>query len=120
MNTRKKHNERKERRQKRSRAKIYGTASIPRLVVFRSNRTITTQLIDDEKGRTVAYAAATELAVSEKKKSKVEQALLVGELLAKKALGLKIKRAVFDRREYRYHGRVQALADGARKGGLKI
>lgn len=109
----------KEKRKTRVRIKTRGTAERPRLTVFRSNKRIYAQLIDDEARKTL-------LAVSEKeikpktKQAKTEKAGLVGEILAKKALKKKIKQVVFDRGSYRYHGRVKALAEGARKGGLEF
>ncbi|MFC1700082.1 50S ribosomal protein L18 [Patescibacteria group bacterium] len=106
----------KEKRKLRVRKKIFGTAEKPRLSIFRSNKNIRAQLIDDESGVTLVSANTTSL----KGKSKTEIASKVGEELAKKALEKKIKHVVFDRSGYRYHGRVKALADGARKGGLKL
>jgi len=100
-------------RHKRVRAKIFGTKEVPRLCVFRSAKHIYCQLIDDEKGRTLFAASDLEL-----KKSKT--AYEVGKLIAKKALEKKIKKVVFDRGGYKYHGRVKALAEGAREGGLKF
>lgn len=106
-------------RRRRARAKIFGTAIRPRLAVFRSNRAIYAQLIDDSAQKTLLAARSAE--IKEKKlKGKIAVAEAVGELLAKKAKENGIKEAVFDRRGYAYHGRVKALADGARKGGLKI
>jgi large subunit ribosomal protein L18 len=111
----------KEKRKTRVRAKIRGTAKRPRLSVFRSNKAIYVQLIDDEQRKTLVAASEKELAKkTEKKITKTEKAKLIGELIAKKALKKKIKAVVFDRGSYRYHGRVKALAEGARKGGLKI
>lgn len=90
---------------------IKGDAARPRLAVFRSNRHIYGQMIDDQKGVTVAAARGT---------AKLEGARMAGKMLAEKALKLKIKQAVFDRRGYKFHGRVKALADAAREGGLKF
>lgn len=104
------------RRRVRVRKKISGTAARPRLAVFRSNRYIYAQLIDDVAGSTLAAASSRESGVDSGKT--VEVAGKVGELLAERAAAKKIKTAVFDRGGYRYHGRVAALADGARKGGL--
>lgn len=105
------------RRHRRVRGKIRGTAERPRLVVFRSNRGIEAQLVDDLVGRTLAAASWLQL-----KKSfdgtKVEQAAEVGRLLAENAKKAGIERVVFDRGGYLYHGRVKALADSAREGGL--
>lgn len=106
-------------RTRRVRARIFGTASRPRLAVFRSNRAIYAQLIDDAGQKTLLAARSAE--VKEKStKGKSAIAETVGELLAKKAKEKGIVAAVFDRRGYAYHGRVKALAEGARKGGLKI
>lgn len=112
-------------RHKRVRGKISGTAAIPRLSVFRSNRHINAQLIDDELGRTLAHAddiqrkADAKGAVPSKNKPN-ERAQKIGELLAKRASIKKIFAAVFDRGGYKYHGVVKAVAEGARKGGLKF
>jgi large subunit ribosomal protein L18 len=100
----------------RVRSKVRGTAERPRLSVFRSNRAIWAQLIDDSKGRTLASAASVH--VTDKGLSKKDQATKVGELLAQRAKAAGIARVVFDRGPYLYHGRVKALADGARQGGL--
>lgn len=109
--------DKKLRRIKRVRAKIFGSAGRPRLAVFRSNRQIYGQLIDDQKGATLAAASSLEL----KEKSKpLARAAETGKLLAKKALSKKITAAVFDRRGYQYHGQVKAFAEGAREEGLKI
>lgn len=86
----------------------------PRLAVFRSNKAIYAQIIDDEKGQTLVAASEKDL----KSGTKTEKAQMVGETLAKKAVKLGIKKVKFDRRGYQYHGRVKALAEGARKGGL--
>ena len=106
------------RRKHRVRAKISGTKTRPRLAVFRSLKNISAQLINDVKGETLAAAAALEL--KNVKGTKTELAEKVGALLAEKAIKAGIKEAVFDRSSYKYHGRVKALADGARKGGLKF
>ena len=108
----------RERRHKRVRGKVSGTAERPRLVVFRSNKGIDAQLIDDASGRTVA--AAGWLQIKSFKGSKTEQAAEVGKLLAEKAKGAGVEEAVFDRAGYLFHGRVKALADGAREGGLRF
>jgi large subunit ribosomal protein L18 len=105
------------RRQRRIRGKVAGTAERPRLAVFRSNRGIFAQLVDDEAGRTLAAASWLGLAKSFKG-SKTEQAAEVGKALAKAAKAAGIETCVFDRGGYLYHGRVKALADGAREGGL--
>jgi large subunit ribosomal protein L18 len=106
------------RRHKRVRGKISGTAERPRLVVFRSNRGIEAQLVDDTSGKTVA--AATWLQLESFKGSKSEQAAEVGKLLAANAKKADVERIVFDRGGYLYHGRVKALAEAAREGGLKF
>jgi large subunit ribosomal protein L18 len=106
------------RRHKRVRGKVSGTAERPRLVVTRSNRGIVAQLVDDSNSRTVA--SATWLQVKSFKGNKTAQAAEVGKLLAQSAKDAKIDRVVFDRGGYLYHGRVKALADAAREGGLKF
>jgi large subunit ribosomal protein L18 len=106
------------RRRRRVRAKVKGTAERPRLSVFRSNRGITAQLIDDTQGQTVAAVAWTEDDL--RKLSPLEQAKKAGEVLAKRAGDAKVTTCVFDRAGYRYHGRVKALAEGAREGGLEF
>lgn len=110
-------NTQRARRTGRTRAKIFGTKQAPRLAVFRSNRAISAQLIDDEAGKTLAAVSAKEVAV---KGTKTDAAARAGELIAAKALKLGITKVVFDRRSYQYHGRVRALAESARKGGLKF
>jgi len=129
--------EKRYRRHRRVRAKIFGTARRPRLCVFKSSKHIYAQLIDDEKGRTLATASDRELnrkTQSEKRKAttknlkqetttrtgKVAIAYEVGKLIAAKALEKKIEKVVFDRGGYKYHGRAKALADGSREGGLKF
>jgi large subunit ribosomal protein L18 len=104
------------RRATRVRGKVRGTAERPRLSVFRSNRAIWAQVIDDSAGRTLACAGS--IHVSDKGLSKTDQATKVGELLAERTKAAGIERVVFDRGPYLYHGRVKALADGARQGGL--
>jgi large subunit ribosomal protein L18 len=105
------------RRHKRVRGKVSGTAERPRLVVFRSNRGIEGQLVDDVSGRTVAAASWLQLPKSFKG-NKSEQAAKVGKLLAANAKSAGVGAAVFDRGGYLFHGRVKALADAAREGGL--
>ena len=106
------------RRHRRVRGKISGTAERPRLVVFRSNRGIFAQLVDDEAGRTLA--SASWLGHRSFKGSKTEQAEAVGKALAEAAMKAGVETCVFDRAGYLYHGRVKALAEGAREGGLKF
>ena len=106
----------RERRHKRVRGSLFGTAERPRLVVFRSNRGIEAQLVDDLAGKTLA--AASWLNVKSFNGNKTAQAAEVGKLLAANAKKTGIERVVFDRGGYLYHGRVKALADAAREGGL--
>jgi large subunit ribosomal protein L18 len=101
--------EKRKRRHRRVRAKIKGTEEVPRLCVFRSNKYIYAQIIEDERSKTLASA-----------KAELNKAVKVGEEIAKKAIGQKIKKIVFDRGGYKYHGRVKALAEAARKAGLKF
>jgi large subunit ribosomal protein L18 len=105
------------RRHRRVRGKVRGTAYRPRLLVFRSNRGIFAQLVDDDAGRTVASASWIQLPASFKG-DKTEQATEVGKRLAEAGKKAGIESVVFDRGGYLYHGRVKALADGAREGGL--
>lgn len=105
-------------RKKRIRAKINGTAQIPRLSVFVSLNHIYTQLIDDSHGITISSASDYQL--DDKKSNPTEIAFSVGKLLSEKAKDKKIKSVVFDRSGYQYHGRVKAIADGAREGGLQF
>jgi large subunit ribosomal protein L18 len=105
-------------RRRRVRGKVSGTAERPRLSVYRSNRGIFAQLVDDEKGHTVAAVNWTESEL--RSLSPKEQATRAGELLAQRAGQAGIEACVFDRGGYRYHGRVKALADGARSGGLRF
>lgn len=111
---------RRQRIRRSIRAKVRGTAQRPRLSVFRSNKEIYAQLIDDVAGQTLASASSTEKALKATKGTKIEQATGVGKALAEKAKAAGITTVVFDRGGYLYHGRVKALADGAREGGLKI
>jgi len=106
------------RRHRRVRGKVSGTAERPRLVVFRSNRGIFAQLVDDDAGRTVA--SASWLQQRSFKGTKTEQAAEVGKTLAQAAMNAGVRRCVFDRGGYLYHGRVKALAEGAREGGLRF
>jgi large subunit ribosomal protein L18 len=106
------------RRHRRVRGKISGTAERPRLVVFRSNRGISAQLVDDKAARTLA--AASWLGLPSSSGTKTDQAAEVGKALAAAAKQAGIERCVFDRGGYLYHGRVKALADGAREGGLQF
>jgi large subunit ribosomal protein L18 len=105
-------------RRRRVRAKVTGTAERPRISVFRSNRGIFAQLIDDEAGHTLASVNWTEGDLRSLRGA--EQAKRAGELLAQRAVAAGVHTAVFDRGGYQYHGRVQALAEGAREGGLTL
>ena len=106
-----------QRRKLRSRKKIFGTGSRPRLSVFRSNKFIYAQIIDDDSAKTLVDISS-ETKKLHGQKSKVEASFEVGKQLAKKALERKIKTVVFDRGSYKYHGRVKSFAEGAREGGL--
>jgi large subunit ribosomal protein L18 len=110
--------EARERRHRRVRGKVAGTAERPRLAVFRSNRGIFAQLVDDDAGRTLA--SASWLSVKDHKGTKTEQAAEVGKALAAAATKAGIAACVFDRGGYLYHGRVKALAESAREGGLQF
>jgi large subunit ribosomal protein L18 len=107
--------QRRLKRRRRVRAKVVGTAERPRISVFRSNRGISAQLVDDLGGRTVVGVEWTEFRGAA---SKMEQAEQVGKAIAERAKAAGIERAVFDRGGYQYHGRVKALAEAAREGGL--
>jgi large subunit ribosomal protein L18 len=110
--------QRRLKRRRRVRAKVRGTAARPRIAVFRSNRGIFAQLVDDEAGRTIVAVQWTEPELRDLKKA--EQSTKAGELLAQRAKAAGIERAVFDRGGYQYHGRVQAFADGVREGGIAV
>jgi large subunit ribosomal protein L18 len=119
----KKLNQKRIRRVARVRAAISGTAARPRLTVRRSNRYFYAQLVDDVKGNTILSASSFTIAKEAKgakKENKSANAFLVGELIGKKATEKGIKSAVFDRRSYKFHGRVKSFVDGAKKGGLTI
>jgi large subunit ribosomal protein L18 len=105
-------------RRRRVRAKISGTATRPRISVFRSNRGIAAQLVDDIAGHTLAAVAWTEAPLRDK--APMEQASAAGKLLAERAQSAGISSAVFDRGGYQYHGRVKAFAEGVREGGLTV
>jgi len=106
------------RRQRRTRAKIVGSASKPRLTVFRSLIHISAQAIDDNKGKTLVAVTDKELKL--KKGSKMELATLTGELMGKKLKEKKISAIIFDKGAYKYHGRIKALAEGIRKAGISF
>ncbi|UCG28644.1 MAG: 50S ribosomal protein L18 [Bacteroidales bacterium] len=113
--------DRRKRIRNRIRKKISGTAERPRMCVFRSNKQIYTQLIDDLEGKTLVSASSLEKEVADKKGiTKVEQAKLVGKLIAQKSVKAGISSVVFDRSGYLYHGRVKSLAEAARENGLKL
>ena len=132
MNKDKTREAKRTRRRARIRARIKGTAKCPRLSIFKSNRYLYVQLIDDESGRTILSADSRDVKIKSDKKSgmskkgkKAEAAtsnpyFSAGQLLAEQAKGKKINRVVFDRGGYKYHGQVKALAEGARAGGLKF
>ncbi|MBS4060303.1 MAG: 50S ribosomal protein L18 [Bacteroidales bacterium] len=105
---------------KRIRKIVNGTPERPRLTVFRSNKQIYAQLIDDKAGKTLVAASSAEKGIAEQKVNKIEQAKLVGNLVAEKAVAAGIESVVFDRNGYLYHGRVKSLAEAAREGGLKF
>ena len=105
---------------RRIRKKVNGTVARPRLAVYRSNKQIYAQLIDDLAGHTLASASSNEAEIVAQSGTKKEKARLVGQLIAKRAQGAQIETVVFDRAGYLYHGRVKELADGAREAGLKF
>ena len=105
---------------KRIRKKVFGTPERPRMTVFRSNKYIYVQIIDDTKGHTLVAASALEPELREQKLTKTEMARKIGALIAQRALEKGIKKVVFDRNGYLYHGRVKALADAAREHGLEF
>lgn len=112
-----------QRRQKlrwRIRARVSGTAAKPRLSVFRSNKDIYAQLVDDVAGRTLAAASSREKEIFSAGGTKIEKSVKVGKLLAERAQAAGLSAVVFDRGGYLYHGRVKGLADGAREGGLNF
>lgn len=102
------------------RGKISGSASRPRLSVFRSNKDIYAQIIDDSNGTTICSASSRDKDIASNKENKVTQASVVGKKIAEKAIAAGVSAVVFDRGGYLYHGRVKSLADGAREGGLQF
>jgi large subunit ribosomal protein L18 len=110
--------QRRLRRRRRVRAKVRGSAARPRLSVYRSNRGVFAQLVDDDSGKTIAGISWTEDEL--RKLGPLERSKRAGELLAERAKAAGVETCVFDRGGYRYHGRVRALAEGAREGGLKF
>ena len=113
-----KNNERRERIKRGVRKKVNGTTERPRLSIFRSNKSIYAQLIDDIKGVTIASASSVEL--GDKAKLNIENSKQVGKKIAEKAIATGVQSIVFDRNGYLYHGNIKALAEGAREGGLKF
>lgn len=104
----------------RIRKVVKGTSETPRLSVFRSNKQIYAQIIDDNGGKTLVVASSKVKAILEQKINKIEKAKLVGKLIAERAKEAGVASVVFDRGGYLYHGRIKALAEGAREGGLKF
>ena len=102
------------------RSKIFGTSDVPRLAVFRSNKQIYAQLIDDTVGKTLASASSNDKNLNEFKGTKIDQATAVGKSIAENAKSAGIETVVFDRGGFLYHGRVKALAESARESGLKF
>ena len=102
------------------RKKVSGTAQLPRLSVFRSNTDMYVQLIDDVSGATLASASSRDKDIAAQKGNKTDKSKMVGEAIAKKAIALGLSSCVFDRGGFLYHGRVKAVAEGAREGGLKF
>ncbi len=111
--------EKRNRIKRRVRGKISGSAELPRLSVYKSNKEIYAQLIDDKAGVTIASASSREKGV-DAKGTKVEVSTAVGKAIAQKAVAAGVEKVVFDRNGFVYHGRVKALADGAREGGLQF
>ena len=112
--------QRRARIKSRVRTIVSGTAERPRMCIFRSNKQIYAQLVDDMQGTTIVAASSTDKTVVGKEGNKSEKAAMVGNLVAEKALAAGITEVVFDRGGYLYHGRIKQLADAARKGGLKF
>jgi len=111
---------RRNRIKKRIRKVVSGDATAPRLSVFRSNKDIYVQLIDDQKGHTLLSVSSADASISSQKVNKIEKAALVGKAVAAKALEAGISKIHFDRNGYLYHGRIKSLAEGAREGGLQF
>ena len=112
--------DRRERLRFRIRKTVSGTTQRPRLAVFRSNKEIYAQLIDDVNGKTITAASSRDKDIDVSKSNKTEAANLVGKAIAKKAIKAGVESIAFDRGGYLYHGRVKSLAEGAREGGLKF
>lgn len=111
---------RRNRIKKRIRKVVSGDATAPRLSVYRSNKDIYVQLIDDQQGHTLLSTSSADATIAGQKVNKVEKAALVGKAIAAKALEAGIEKVRFDRNGYLYHGRIKSLAEGAREGGLKF
>jgi large subunit ribosomal protein L18 len=111
---------RRKRIKMRVRKTVIGTSDRPRMTIFRSNKQIYVQLIDDSNSQTIVSASSREKAIEDSKMNKIEQAQKVGGLVAEKAKAAGVSNVVFDRNGYLYHGRVKSLAEAARKGGLKF
>jgi large subunit ribosomal protein L18 len=107
-------------RKKRIRSKLEGSAERPRLVVFRSNKALYVQLVDDLKGHTLVSASSSDSELGQEPGKSLAHAKAVGQMAARRALAKNISQVVFDRGGYIYHGRIKALADGAREAGLKF
>lgn len=112
--------ERRNRIKQRIRSKLAGTSEIPRMSVFRSNKQIYAQIVDDNTGKTILSASSKEKEIADQKVNKIDQAKLVGKSIAAKAKDKGIENVVFDRNGYLYHGRIKSLADAARENGLKF
>ncbi|AGD98155.1 large subunit ribosomal protein L18 [Blattabacterium sp. (Blatta orientalis) str. Tarazona] len=105
---------------KKDKKRVFGTSNRPRISVFRSNKAIYAQVIDDASGKTLVSSSSREKVFGDKKKTKVELSNEVGKLLGKRAKMLKIKKVVFDKGKYLYHGRIKSLAEGIREMGLDL
>ena len=112
--------ERRVRIKQRIRSRLSGTTEIPRMSVFRSNKQIYAQIVDDVTGKTILSASSKEKEIADQKVNKIDQAKLVGKSIATKAKEKGIESVVFDRNGYLYHGRIKSLADAARENGLKF
>jgi len=112
--------ERRKKIKRRIRKNVFGTSEKPRMSVFRSNKQISVQIIDDVQARTVVSASSKCKDIESFKGTKSQKAAMVGKIIAKNALEVGINEVIFDRNGYLYHGKVKALADGAREGGLKL
>jgi large subunit ribosomal protein L18 len=112
--------ERRQKIKRRIRGTVSGTAEKPRMSVFRSNKQISVQIIDDVQAKTLVSASSKQKDIETAKATKSEKAAMVGQLVAKMAVEAGITQVVFDRNGYLYHGKVKSLAEGARKGGLKL